>query len=313
MDNLTHTLMGLGLAKAGLSRRFGRGTTPLLLIASNLPDVDILLSFLVRDAFLFRRMATHSIPGLLILSALLAWIFSRGYRQTPWSIFFRLALGAMGLHVFADLWNSYGVALLWPLTSRRFELAWVFIIDLVVWGLFLAPVILSPLLSRWLRKETVWRFAWVGLAVYLALCAAGRYQSYRLLHRAAAEEGVRADFSYIFPEPFGPQRFRGVWKAGTEYRVYQLVPARGIAAPKGVYATAENDPGLQALRATERVRRLERFFKAPVWKIISANPSIAGSLPVQYQLFDLRFSSTVLERNPPPFVFRFPALPPSPK
>lgn len=305
MDNLTHTLMGLGLAKAGLSRRFGRGTTPLLLIASNLPDVDIVLSFLVRDAFLFRRMATHSIPGLLILSALLAWGFSLRYRQTPWGAFFRLALVAMGLHVFADLWNSYGVALLWPLTSRRFELAWVFIIDLAVWGLFLAPVILGPLLSRWVRKEIVWRFAWVGLAVYLSLCAAGRFQSYRVLNRTAAAAGVQADFSYIFPEPFGPQRFRGVWRSGADYRVYQIVPARGVATFKGEYSTEENDPRLRDLRSTERVRRIERFFKAPVWKVIPGASTAGGFNSARYDLFDLRFSSTVLERNPPPFVFRF--------
>ena len=40
MDNLTHSLFALTLARTPLSRA-GRGTTAALLLASNAPDIDI--------------------------------------------------------------------------------------------------------------------------------------------------------------------------------------------------------------------------------------------------------------------------------
>ena len=41
MDNLTRTLTGIGLARAGLAQRLGRGTNAILALASNLPDGDV--------------------------------------------------------------------------------------------------------------------------------------------------------------------------------------------------------------------------------------------------------------------------------
>ena len=72
MDNLAHTLAGAALAKAGLDRRTPLAT-PTLLIAANLPDVDV-LSYL-RDplfALTFRRGWTHGILAMAVLPVMLA-------------------------------------------------------------------------------------------------------------------------------------------------------------------------------------------------------------------------------------------------
>ncbi|HXU09913.1 MAG TPA: metal-dependent hydrolase, partial [Blastocatellia bacterium] len=65
MDNLTHTLLGLSIAKAGLERATPLATTTLV-ISSNLPDVDVLgrlrggtLGYLE-----YHRGFTHGFVGL---------------------------------------------------------------------------------------------------------------------------------------------------------------------------------------------------------------------------------------------------------
>jgi len=44
VDNLTHTLVALTLANAGF-RRFGRGATATLVLASNVPDLEFVTRF----------------------------------------------------------------------------------------------------------------------------------------------------------------------------------------------------------------------------------------------------------------------------
>src|SRR5215510_3396949 len=58
MDNLCHTLVGAALGEAGLKRRtrFGNAT---LMIASNLPDVDVLVFASNTPPVAFRRGWTH--------------------------------------------------------------------------------------------------------------------------------------------------------------------------------------------------------------------------------------------------------------
>ena len=60
MDNLCHTLIGAALGEAGLKRttRFGNAT---LMIASNLPDVDVLVFATATPSVAFRRGWTHGI------------------------------------------------------------------------------------------------------------------------------------------------------------------------------------------------------------------------------------------------------------
>ena len=66
MDNLCHTLAGAALGEAGLKQRtaFGMAT---LMIASNLPDVDVAVFATDTLAMSFRRGWTHGVIGQLVL------------------------------------------------------------------------------------------------------------------------------------------------------------------------------------------------------------------------------------------------------
>src|SRR5260370_28237224 len=76
MDNLTHSLVGLAAAKAGLERLSPR-TTVLCIVAANAPDLDVLtLVFGDRWTTLrYHRGVTHSIIGTLCLAFIIPIVF----------------------------------------------------------------------------------------------------------------------------------------------------------------------------------------------------------------------------------------------
>ncbi len=75
MDNLTHSLVGLAIAKAGLERASPAATT-VCIIAANAPDADILTAFQGSWVYLHNhRGLTHSIVGTLALALLIPLLY----------------------------------------------------------------------------------------------------------------------------------------------------------------------------------------------------------------------------------------------
>lgn len=295
MDNLSHTLLGIALSKAGLEQRYGRGTTLALVVASNLPDLDAALMFLGGDAWLYRRTLTHSVFGLPVLAAAAGAVFHRFYPQISWKSFFGLILLGLGCHVFLDLLNSYGVVLLYPLSRQRFELSWVFIIDLVFWALLALPIVVSLLSAK--PAPRVWRGALLGLGLYIGFCATGRAVAGHVFHKSIVNEGMKPDFTYIFPEALGPHRFRGVVKEKGEFRLGLIHWLGGRLEWAGRFQSEDDDLLVRSARDSDFGRKLDWFFKAPVWRR-------APDAPDQAEVFDLRFQSIVLRWRKSPFYFR---------
>jgi membrane-bound metal-dependent hydrolase YbcI (DUF457 family) len=303
MDNLTHTLIGVAVAESGLSRKFGRGATWVLAITSNLPDVDaILILFGTQESFLYRRMFTHSILGVLIISLVVSFLFKLWIKNIETSVLFSLSLLGMSLHVFCDLINSYGVVLLYPFSRTRFEFGTMFIIDLTLWGLLLFPVVgllLFPPLRRIQKfRERCWRISASGVAAYIALSFFARAEAWQILKKQMLNDKISPSFSAVFPEALGLHRFRGVIKSGSTYDLYQLNLLKHSAVFVQSYATFENVPEVMKIRQSERAQKLEWFFKAPVWQKDPQNPGA-------WEVFDLRFVSTVLKGKNPFFTFKF--------
>src|SRR5438093_10187550 len=303
MDNVTHTLLGVGLANAFYRRRIGREAVPILAIASNLPDLDALV-VLTGDprSVLLRRTFGHSLLLLPLWVLLLALIFRRVYpRHGLRALLGMCALGA-GLHLLLDLVNSFGVVLLWPLSDWRPELATVFIVDLYLTGLLALPLLLC--LPRSLRSDLAGlsRASLLVVMVYLLFCGGNRWLAERTLAREAAALGSPPSFSYVFPEPLGPHRWRGVLRHADTYRLYLIHSLTGEAEKRGEVKSRLEDQAVQAARASPLGIRLERFFKAPVWEV--SKPAS----PVEVRARDLRFSSLVLGREPV-FVFSFRVTP----
>lgn len=140
MDNLTHSLFGLTLARTPLSRA-GRGTTAALLLASNAPDTDIVVTALGGAAkyLELHRGPTHGplgVAGLSLVVATLVWLGSRrrdrGSIDPPASFVALWLVAAVGIvcHVLMDLPTSYGSRPLSPFLWTWFVLDWMPIIDI---------------------------------------------------------------------------------------------------------------------------------------------------------------------------------------
>lgn len=293
MDNLTHTLIGVGLAQAGLSRKLGLGTTAILAVSSNIPDIDGVCLFGGPLAFLWRRALTHGLPGASALILAAAVIFRRFYPNLSWTAVFGLTgLGVAG-HVFADLWNAYGVVLLWPFTWRRFHLDWTFIIDPFIWGIFGAGLVAGLAFRSY--REKIWRSGMCLLVLYIGVCAVARLESKNLLLRQAGKEGARPDAVFFYPEPFGPSHFRGVWLEGGRYAVYRIWPFEGRINLSERLEAEEKAGVVEAARRTSAGRKLDLFFSTPIWRLA---PDGQGAV-----VYGLGFRTPLL-RGRSPFVFR---------
>ena len=119
MDNLCHTLVGAALGYAGL-RRTTRLANATLMIAANLPDLDVLVLATDTPSVAFRRGWTHGVLAQLVLPlALTAIMVLIGRRRAsaggpPLNARWLLLLSYVGLysHVFLDFLNNYGIRLL---------------------------------------------------------------------------------------------------------------------------------------------------------------------------------------------------------
>ena len=175
MDNVTHSLVGLAAAKAGLER-VSPGATTLCVIAANAPDVDVVSRFFGRwFALKHHRGITHSIVGTLALALLLPLIFYLAdkliarIRRKPPSVSFRgLLLASLivsATHPLMDWTNNYGLRPLLPWSGRWFYGDLVFIVDPWIWlGIGGAAFLLT--------SQTKWRaalWALLGSAMTLVL------------------------------------------------------------------------------------------------------------------------------------------------
>jgi inner membrane protein len=170
MDNLTHSLIGLAAAKAGLEK-LSPGATTLCILAANSPDADIaVLIFGGRWEFLqHHRGITHSIVGALALAVALPVIFyvvdlllARLRHRKPSLKFKGLLLASLlvtATHPLMDWTNNYGMRFLLPWSARWFYGDFVFIIDPFIWMVLGGAAFL---LTTKTKKQAG---AWIALAI----------------------------------------------------------------------------------------------------------------------------------------------------
>lgn len=140
MENIAHTLVGAALAKAGLERRTPLAT-PTLIIAANLPDVDVFGTFFGLNYLDFHRGITHAAAGIAGLSLALAGAVWAGHRAAGAlpkrrARFRQLCYVAfLGLltHPFLDYLNDYGLRPWLPFSDRRYFGDLLSIVDPWLW------------------------------------------------------------------------------------------------------------------------------------------------------------------------------------
>lgn len=172
MDNLTHLLVGVTAAKAGLER-LSPGATTLCVIAANAPDADIIvLAFGDRWDFLqHHRGITHAIVGVIGLAVLLPLIFyavdrlcSRFKNRAPKTKLKGLLIVsfiASATHPLLDWTNNYGIRFFLPWSQKWSYGDLVFIVDPYLWLILGGAAFLLTARTRFLK------FVWAVIAAIL--------------------------------------------------------------------------------------------------------------------------------------------------
>jgi inner membrane protein len=194
MDNLTHSVVGLGIGalidrsvppEATPDAQRVRTRMPLTVgcLASNFPDLDLVLTKLL-DAplgyLLHHRGHTHTLlaalgeVALLLGLVWLLWPAARGLlRASPRARTAALVTACTGmvLHIAMDGLNVYGVHPFWPFDARWYYGDLIFIVEPVFWMAFGIPLALMV-------RSKMRRWALLGLlmAVPVAVTLAGFLQ-----------------------------------------------------------------------------------------------------------------------------------------
>lgn len=205
MDNITHTVVGLGVgellhrslpaeAAAPLAATRRRLLLLSCALASNFPDLDLLLTGRLPDPLgylLNHRGHTHTLlyalPQALLLAALLwlCWPAARALLRASRAARYGLAasIGAgLGLHLLLDYTNSYGLHPFYPFDPHWFYGDMVFIVEPLYWFAIGVPLALMPrawparagaLALPLLALGWSWWHGYLGVASCMGLLAAG--------------------------------------------------------------------------------------------------------------------------------------------
>jgi inner membrane protein len=234
MDNLCHTLAGAALGEAGLKKRTALGAATLM-IASNLPDVDVGVFATDTLAMSFRRGWTHGVLAMVVLPAALAaamWLWDRWWRprraaarvpsaREPANFAGLLLLACIGnwLHVFMDFLNTYGVRLLMPFSERWFYGDSLYIVDPWLYLSLGGAVAASRLASR--RGRDGSRRAKLGVAiaaVYMAAMIGSNVWARSTVRDGLTRAGQSAETRFmVSPVPVNPFRREVIVDVGERY------------------------------------------------------------------------------------------------
>ncbi len=218
MDNITHSLTGALAAKLiekkgtprAEEKSYGRTLLWLLVLCTNLPDIDGLLGVFGGRILSLQhhRGITHSLlfaPAFALLPAGVFYLLrKRQDFRTLWII------GQVGIiiHIFFDLVTPFGTRIFLPLSSERFSLDWMFIID-PVFTIVLAFGLLTGKLIRKRRKLVV-LIAGIVVVLYLATEAIMHSVALNRVEDVVNNRGWKATKISALPQPLIMLRWMGL-------------------------------------------------------------------------------------------------------
>ena len=310
MDNLTHSLVGLTAAKAGLER-LSPGATVLCVLAANSPDSDIVV-LLCGDRWDFlqhHRGITHSIVGTAFLAVLLPLIFygvdrlwARLRHRPPKTNLRGLMIASVivsATHPLLDWTNNYGIRFLLPWNPRWFYGDLVFIVDPFMWLVFIVG-----LLFIW-RARAGWRskIAFASFAIVVVYWGTLAFAHSRAFARGSEEanriatpSGETISRLVAMPTLANPLRWDCVFE--TDRATYRFAVALNGATPAGRLIRYPKPAGpldvaLREVSDEKPARVFLGFARFPVARL--ADPSCTTQTLVQ--LADLRYTEPGMSRG----------------
>jgi inner membrane protein len=303
MDNLTHTLTGVLLSRAGLNRFYARPTL-LLALAANAPDVDV-ISLLggPLNYIEYHRWLTHSIAMLPVMAALPVLLVCALRRTMDgWKAAYALSLIGVASHLLLDSTNIYGIRLLLPFSSAWQSLDITNIVDVWIWALLLTGWI-GPLLGKLVSSEMgakpgSGRGLAIAMLSLLTIYEFGRY----LAHQRAVEtlearvyRGAAPVRAAAFAVDSNPLHWKG-WVRGPNFSerfdmnlLMEFDPQAGT-----VIYDPDAPRAIEAARGAEVFRKYAEFARYPIWRVTPA-PDPEGWQRVDLTDWRFGFTASALE------------------
>jgi inner membrane protein len=299
MDPLTHTATGLLLARAGLNRL--PRATPILLLAANAPDIDVVSAVRGPLNYLhFHRHLTHSLIAMPVLSAaVILLVRLAGRRPLRWGGAFWVAMAGVASHLLLDFTNAYGIRLFLPFSESWLRLDLTPVVDVWIWTALLVALT-GPLLARLVVSEITSGkpdprrhgrgLAWTAL-LFLLFYNGGRAALHARavavldsrLYNGAAPARVAAMPSQ------NPLVWRGLVETG-EFDAVEAVDLNGPFDPSRgqIFYRPLPDSVLDAARHTRAFETFLEFSQFPLWRITAADDPDNSK---RVEVFDMRFGS----------------------
>ncbi|MBL8233222.1 MAG: metal-dependent hydrolase [Bryobacterales bacterium] len=295
MDNLTHSLVGLMMSRAGL-REWCPRATAILLVAANLPDADLVTRIGGPLDYLdHHRGISHSLilsPVVGLASAAIVRMFTRG----PWSWVRSSLCGWLGVlsHLLLDWTNVYGIRLLLPFAPDWLRLDSTFIVDIFLWAvLFLA--VAGPALSRLVSSE-IGAKPGKGRASAIAVLSFVLMYDYArvMLHTRAVNTldshlyaGAASKRVTAIPGLLNPFAWTGVVETERYMSVHSINLLMPFDPSAGkLYYHPQPSPAIEAARNHETMRRFLQFSQLPLWQVTPLDRP-EGAMKVS--VVDMRF------------------------
>ena len=298
MDNITHTLCGIILSRAGLNRLSPHATL-LMVVAVNAPDLDVLTGVAGTGAsILYHRGPLHSLVAMPLVALLVTLVIGFVKRKDfSWSRAYVVSLVGVASNPIFDLANDYGVRILWPFSDRWIHADFLPIVDPWIWTLFLLGLV-APWLSRLVSSEIGAKSGSGRGAAIFVLCVLGGYCLGRYLvheraiavldsHMYQGETPMRVAAMPALANPFrwtGLVEGKEFFERHPELNLLEdFDPSAGV-----VYYKPAPGPEIARARETTAFRNFLDFAQWPLWRVTPLTGPEGG---VTVELTDLRFGA----------------------
>ncbi len=252
MDPLSHALIGgLSAQTVGVSKkRFW-----LMVLLSNVPDLDVVASLLGSEAFIFQhRGVTHSFVGLLFQSIFWATLLARFDKGSFVQRVLHYSI-PLSLHIFCDYLTCFGVPLFSPFSLKEYSFDLVGSVNVV-------PTLLTLFGVVWIYRKNKkgWRptrLVWGMWAGFLLLSMAGK---------AYAGKILKDSLAVVMPATVGSFTWRAV-QVDEFHRRYLIRPVNlfnGKMGPPSEVAMPDLEFPVLASMASPSVKRFLADYRWPV-------------------------------------------------
>ena len=297
MDNLTHTLVGLMMSRAGLNR-FHLRASAILIVAVNIPDIDaVSLVGGAGNYFHYHRGITHALAFAPVMALLPLFAVRIALRKPiAWVSGYLLSLAGIASHLMLDFTNLYGIRLYLPFSDAWPRMDITSVIDPWIWAVLLLAV-LGPIISRLVSSEiggksATGRGGAIFALLFLLIYDSGRFilhQRAVLVQNARLYNGETPRHVAAFPSVANPMQWDGIVETDSAFFVHPVNLA-GDFDPAGgrVFYKIDGTAAMEAAKTTRPFQDLTAFAPFLVWQV---SPSPDQENAVQVQAADLRFGT----------------------